>query len=316
MERFIREFDLDYGTNHPQFAPETYSNVIARAKRELRFALIYIHSPKHRDTDRFCRSVIVTDRFRNFVTSENLIFWSCNSFFPDGYSASQAVSFSSYPFMFLVGLKNSKMVILKTFEGYQNLEATIARIKIAVDNNEVHLISARLDRETNLVNNLIRQQQDAALEESLRKDQEKERKLQEEASKKAEFEKFLKDKEDEEKKRFNSIMELKKTLVEELSDEPDPFSEDSIKLSFRLPNGKRLERRFHKNDPIKQLYFFVFCNDESLINFKLKTNFPSRELPGHSPIPEVDLDSEEMNRQLWNCDLENNIVLYVHDLDA
>lgn len=316
VQRFINEFESQFGSVHPPFSPETYTSVIAKAKRDLRFALIYVHSPIHRDTERFCRTVIATERFSQFVTQENLIFWSCNSFFPDGYSASQAVSFTSYPFLFLIGLKNGKMVILRTFEGFQGIDVLTGRIKTAIDNNEVHLISARMDRETNIVNSLIRQQQDAALEESLRKDQEKERMAREEEEKKAEAERKVQEEKDQEERRFQSIMELKVTLLGDLVAEPEVDQKEAIKLLFRLPNGKRLERRFLKSHPVKQLYYFVFCNDESLINFKLKTNFPTRELPGHSPIPEIDRESQEMNMDLLACELENNIVLFVHDLDA
>lgn len=52
---FISEFQKEYGDNGPQFQGVSYSQVVSNANRESKFLLIYLHSPLHDDTSKFCR---------------------------------------------------------------------------------------------------------------------------------------------------------------------------------------------------------------------------------------------------------------------
>jgi hypothetical protein len=54
--QFLTDFRREYGENGPQFQGVSYSQVVSNANRESKFLLIYLHSPLHEDTGRFCRS--------------------------------------------------------------------------------------------------------------------------------------------------------------------------------------------------------------------------------------------------------------------
>jgi hypothetical protein len=68
--KFIAEFDGTFGGNHPVFMPTTYQEAVRQAFRSSKFLMIYLHSPLHEDSCRFCRYssiiIILPSRFTNF----------------------------------------------------------------------------------------------------------------------------------------------------------------------------------------------------------------------------------------------------------
>lgn len=227
------------------------------------------------------------------------------------------------PFLALVGLKNHRMVAMKRVEGFYNLTTLTTILKTAIANNEASLIATRVDREERQAANLIRAQQDAAFEESLRVDREKERKRLEAAEKAAEEARLKKAEEEAIAARAAALASLKESLKGAVppEEEDNSSSKSTFRLLFRLPDGSRLERRFRSDDPVRYLYYYVFSSTPSkkLLNFKICTTYPSRQLPGHSPTPESvesDAEDKEMCTPLVDCGLENNYVLFVYDLDS
>ncbi len=53
--KFKDEFDLKYGSNHPIFFERSYNAAVSHANRGYKFLLVYLHSPLHENTNRFCR---------------------------------------------------------------------------------------------------------------------------------------------------------------------------------------------------------------------------------------------------------------------
>ena len=52
---FISDFESKFGSNHPAFIESSYNTAVSQAFRGPKFLLIYLHSPLHDDTNRFCR---------------------------------------------------------------------------------------------------------------------------------------------------------------------------------------------------------------------------------------------------------------------
>lgn len=86
-------------------------------------------------------------------------------------------------------------------EGDSDPESVLARLHQGVADNEAFLVAERQDRLERSMTQTLRQQQDLAYEESLRADQEKERKKKEEKEKKRLEEVEKQRLEDEEKSR-------------------------------------------------------------------------------------------------------------------
>ncbi|KPM08746.1 FAS-associated factor 2-B-like protein [Sarcoptes scabiei] len=317
VERFIAEFEEKYGHQHPQFFRGSYSQAMDAGKRDIRFVLIFLYSSSNKDIDLYCRTIITDSRFITFINNENMIFWSCSIDYPEGYKAFQSLKINNFPAINLIGLQNNKMIVMKKIEGFQTLDSILSQLQTAINNNVYSLMAARLDRQERDMASLIRAQQDAAFEESLKADQAKDRKKREEKEQRELLERIKEEKFREESQRKEKLLRMKTTLLDHLKTEPDSDDQNSLKIMFKLPNGTRLARRFLRDDPIKLLYYFVYCKEESLFNFKLRTNFPTRDLPGHSPEPENDgTETKEMNLTLNECELVSNIVLFVHDLDS
>lgn len=72
---FISDFDANYGSNHPTFIESTYQQAVDLAFRSSKFLLIYLHSPLHEDSNRFCRLDITILFVLKFV----FLIFLCNS---------------------------------------------------------------------------------------------------------------------------------------------------------------------------------------------------------------------------------------------
>lgn len=175
------------------------------------------------------------------------------------------------------------------------------------------------------MNQQIRQEQDTAYEESLRADQEKERKKREERQKCEQEEKLKKDKVQQEQAQRDKLLRLKVDLASSIPQEPPQNHPDAIRVLIKLPNGTRLERRFVRSVSIKYLVFFIFCHEQSPVAFQVTTNFPRRELPCKPPT----VDNQQCHLKddktgeytieppsFAELDLGKSEMIFVHDLEA
>lgn len=163
-------------SEHPVFYQGTYAQALNDAKRELKFLLIYLHKDGQESTN-FCRSTLSNPEVIEYVNSK-MLFWACDIASPEGYRVSHSISARSYPILVMVGLRANKMLIMGRMEGDCPPEEFLRRLRTVVGDNEIYLNQARNDRLERSATQSLRQQQDAAYEESLRADQEKERRKQ------------------------------------------------------------------------------------------------------------------------------------------
>ena len=175
--------------------------------------------------------------------------------------------------------------------------------------NEAYVVAARVDREELNLNATIRAEQDAAFQETLRQDQEKERKRreEEEAKRRAEEEEARLIREEQD--RVERIRRLKVELASEVPDEPAEGDAAAVRMLFKLPSGKRLERRFLRSHPLRALRLYVFCHPDSPDDFDLTTNFPRRVLRCKE-------GEDEEAATLEEAGLGQPQMFFVNDLDA
>ena len=111
VARFRENLDQQYSALHPQLYDGTYSQALEKAKRDLRFLLVYLHCPSHQDTDEFCQNVICSPELTAFVSEQNGIFWACSVDSGEGFRVSEALHESTYPFMAVIVLRQNRMMI-------------------------------------------------------------------------------------------------------------------------------------------------------------------------------------------------------------
>lgn len=107
--KFIGEFDLKYSSQHPTFIDGSYQSAVARAFQQSKFLLIYLHSPMHEDTAKFCNQVLCSERFSQFA-NQNVICWAGKIWDPEAYDLSSQLRASSYPFLALLLCQSDRVV--------------------------------------------------------------------------------------------------------------------------------------------------------------------------------------------------------------
>ena len=107
--KFLAEFDTQYGNQHPTFMEGSYQTAVQRAFQQSKFLLIYIHSPMHEDTPRFCHQVMCTQSFAQFA-NENFVCWSGRVWDPEAYDLSHQLRASSFPFVALLVCQSERVV--------------------------------------------------------------------------------------------------------------------------------------------------------------------------------------------------------------
>lgn len=107
--KFIGEFDQKYSSQHPTFMEGSYQSAVARAFQQSKFLLIYLHSPMHEDTSKFCNQVLCSETFSQFA-NQNVVCWAGKIWDPEAYDLSSQLRASSYPFLALLVCQSDRVV--------------------------------------------------------------------------------------------------------------------------------------------------------------------------------------------------------------
>lgn len=143
------------------------------------------------------------------------------------------------------------MTVVGRMEGYCDPTLLLQRLNTVVSDFEISLVQTRADRYEASLNRSLRAHQDEAFLESLRADQEKERRKEEERlAREAELRREEEEARAEEERR-QSIAREKIESVDKVPDEPDSQHPDAVHVVFKLPCGSRIERRFLKTHSLE-----------------------------------------------------------------
>lgn len=108
-QKFIDEFDADFGVQHPTFAAGSYQTAVQQAYRDSKFLLVYIHSPMHDETAKFCHQALCTEGISRFI-NENMIMWAGSVWHPEAYALSSQLRATSYPFLAVLICQSERAV--------------------------------------------------------------------------------------------------------------------------------------------------------------------------------------------------------------
>ncbi|XP_077990625.1 FAS-associated factor 2-A-like [Glandiceps talaboti] len=302
---FIQTFEEKYGPVHPIFYQGTYGQVLNDAKKELKFLLIYLHSDNNSESDDFCRNTLTNPDMCEYINT-NMLFWAASVDRPEGYRVSLALRGNVQPFLAFIVCRDHKMTVVARIEGPIPAEELMTRLTQCMNENEASLTAIRLEREERNHTHLLRQEQDVAYLESLRADEEKERKKQEKQEEIKRQEEEKQRKIDEKKRLQDEKKQLKIEKAENLPSEPDCDDPDIIKLVLKFPNGTRIERRFLHSNSVQVLYDYVFCNENAPEEFQIVTNFPRKVLKCE--------ENDERALSLSDAGLGKTEMLFVQDI--
>ncbi len=338
VTKFIDEYNSKYPV-HPVFYRGTYSQALNDAKRELKFLLVFLHSetnspvsaiagPGEKVTEcvNFCRNTLSHPEVIEYINTHMLL-WACDVSSPEGYRVSHSINAKSYPIMVMIGLRAHKMIVMGRMEGECKPEELMRRLRTVVQENSVWLNQARNERLERSFTQTLRQQQDLAYEQSLRADQEKERKKQEELAEQKRAQQALEEEKLAAERKKTLIEELKMELAMSVPSEPQENATDAISIVFKLPNGMRITRRFLTSDSLVVIHNFIFCHPDAPDHFEITQNFPKRVLNcGKLNLDGIGINGtiqtvlsatkEQQLKTVGEAGLTNREVLFVSDLDA
>jgi len=324
VRNFSENFRSTYGGEGLHFHNGSYSQALDTAKKDLKFLIVYLHSPNHQDTNRFCRQTLCSPQFTEFL--EDKVLFGCSIESNEGYRVSQAVRVNAYPLLAVIVLRQNRMMIVGRAEGYVDADDLVRRFSAVVADNEAFVVAARADRAERDMNQAIREEQDAAFQETLRQDRGKDRqkRVAEEEKRRVEAQAAaaLRSAQD----RQDKIRRAKVDLASEVPVEPDASSPDAARIVIKLPGGQRLERRFGRNShTLKHLFLYVFCHPDSPDDFDITTNFPRKVLPckPNDFFQSIGIEGEDAEEGTDSSDMSlaeagigKSEMLFVNDLEA
>ncbi|KAG0246155.1 hypothetical protein BGX31_004120 [Mortierella sp. GBA43] len=266
--RFLREYEESYGTVHPNFYAGGYSAALNKAKDDLKFFVVYLHSDEHDETDQFCRNTLADNELLSYLRNNNILVWGGDVKEAEGFQVATTLQTVRYPFIGVIALSQptagssaTKMVLIDRIEGPSTAEQIIQRLTQQTTRHSAVLDRLRAERRERELAREIRQQQDDAYEVSLRADREKARK-QKEAQEAAKRQKMEEERIEAEKV---AALERKerhlKYLFENLPEEPSAGEIGCARLSFKLWNGERVIRRFRGTELVENVYVFIATID-------------------------------------------------------
>lgn len=154
----------------------------------------------------------------------------------------------------------------------------------------------------------LREQQDEAYMATLRADQEKERLKREEQ----EQEERLRN---EQVEKEMQLVNRKKKAEESLSPEPTNV-EDTTKVILKLPDGSRIERKFHKKLSLCELHDFVLSRNDMPDSFEVVSNFPTKIILRSENSDSCSEYDRLKGITFEEAQLTGTTLLFVRDLDA
>ena len=282
---FVLAYEAEYGGFHPSFAEGALVDALARAKREGRFLLVYLHSSQHGDTDAFCRGTLSSEAVVQFV-DRNLVMWAGDVTTTSGYEAALTLRATSFPHLSLLYMQGPQEVrSLGQWIGPLGVDEMLVQLMAAVEENEAALVADRAEVEERERNRVLLRQQNDDYEQSLRADRQKKTTKDKPVSSSSSSSaptpsapppersapsapvSSSKGKEEE-------IVAPKKTAAA-LPSEPEAGGPGVVRVAFRLPS-QRLERRFRGDeDTIGTVFSFV---DQKLEpeqrNYRLVSAYP------------------------------------------
>ncbi|CDS42619.1 FAS associated factor 2 [Echinococcus multilocularis] len=274
----------------PPFYNGTYGEALKEAKQSLRFLIIYLHGDSHEDTDAFCRDTLLDPILLDFLNNtEQLLFWACNVNSAEGYRVSQTLREHTYPFIGVVGLSSNpaysqtsfgpptRMALLGRIEGLTSAPILIQHITKIVNDHQGILVAERAERAERELSTRLRQEQDEAFAASLARDRAKAAERAAHAEAEARLAQEIAETQRREKLLSRARLRRQRRWATSLPAEPSAsVSTEVVRLSIKLPNGRRAQRLFSVKDSVKLLYYFIISQEDAPKHFAVESNYPKR----------------------------------------
>ncbi|CAE6461440.1 unnamed protein product [Rhizoctonia solani] len=257
----------------PNFFIGSYEEALRTTQRELRVLCVILVSEEHDDVASFKRNVLANEEVVNFLIENNFIVWGGDVRDREAYQASLKLAATTYPFVAFVSLlpppstRSSSTSIASQLSVVSRLNplspaAFMTHIShTVIPRTQPFLQRLRIAEQQRIRERELREEQDRAFEESMRRDgeriraaRERAREAEARAAQEAERERLRRE-DEERRERSRKDREIwrrwaRRNLV---PDEPA----EGVRVTVRIPSGQRRMRVFPASAPVKAIYAFV-----------------------------------------------------------
>eukprot|EP01027_Heterolobosea_sp_BB2_P008565 GEZU01012706.1.p1 GENE.GEZU01012706.1~~GEZU01012706.1.p1 ORF type:complete len:337 (-),score=103.39 GEZU01012706.1:64-1074(-) len=305
-ERFTDFFESNFGLDHPQFYEGDFADAFYAAKRDCKFLVCILLNKDDEISMQFCRETLTSDFVSN-IFDQHFVVWcaemsqigrmsSLHTMMERNPGIAAQLNPQLFPYITFIAYQNNGISILDVIEGYIKTDDFIGRVLNVMEIHQPALEERRAQRDVPMSETaMLHDEQDRAYMESLRKDQEKERRRQEE-----EYNKKVED-----AMRLSleqSLAEEKERRRQRLPSEPTPEEVRTNKanittLLLRMPNGERVTRRFRITDTVQTIFDFLHVQyDIDPSKHQLLANSPP---PPRTFTPEKDGETTLKDARLY-----------------
>lgn len=245
----------------PNFSNKLLKNMLEEANQVNMVLLMYIDS-------RSCPSDYLLTVFCNelsvMIINQYYLAWGVDKDTAEGIIADKVLTPRQYPCLAAIKVDNPESpLIIEKLEGLHSSEKVIEFLS---RNYVTRPVLPKVNKAI-IEERRIRERQDRELKEA-------ERIVKEKQQKEAMEKKEIRIREEMKKKLEEEKENEKRRKMEIIGEEPNGI--DVALVSFRLPDGRKVERKFDKLREIQVLYDFIEV--QGLINFTLLFGFPSEPL--------------------------------------
>lgn len=272
--RFIREFDETYTPNPPlPFVESGFNLTLDNCKKDSKFLFAVLLSPSHDETHTWVRETLMSSQLYQFLQTHRheLVLWGGTVQDAEGYQVSNALNCTKFPFAALIcqtseasstgSSRPADMTVVMRAVGPMPASELVAKLGSAITAQQAQLTAARAQRTEQQASRDLREEQDSAYQRSLAQDRERVRRKREEEEAQIRAEKQAQEAAEQQRQRLEQREEWRRWRATQIRDEPDASTADTVRLSIRLPDGKRLIRNFDSAAPLDDLYAYVECHD-------------------------------------------------------
>jgi len=310
----------------PRCYASTLNEITSRPQNSRPLLLVYLHSPLLTDGTTFLQKYLCYPQLLRLLNSSSgdgsggfgsVVCFGASVHSADGQKLRDLFGVNGFPFLALVNVKSSDsnmtMDLYLRMEGPQvltippgqittYLNTTISRHAETLAEEEAR----RLQREEDA---RLREEQNREYQEALLADQMREIEQREAVERDRREQEEKEEAERLKRAQEESRLEDSRTLLEGAGEPPASQKTGVARLRFTLPNGKKVDRRFHSTSTIEVIRAFlvVYFNEQGIEmkNFGLSTNYPKKTF-----------SEDDSQLSLEESGLAPQSVIMVQDLDS
>jgi len=288
-QRFIQSYKAAYGDRHPRFIEASIRQATTQAKSEYKFLMVYLHSPEHQDTDKFCSDVLGSPELVTYA-NQHFVSWGGDVRYTDAYQLSGRLGVTAYPYVALLNTAlDNRVQLIAAVQGLLPAEQLLAVMVRSVEEQGALLVAQRAELMERENDRLLREQQNAEYEQSLAADREREARREEER-RKAEAEQRAREEEEarqqaaqqaEEKRKADKVNTIQRRREEKRASLPPEATPGqgvaTALVRVRLPDGANTQRCFQADHLVQHVFDLVDSLDSTtFLSYNLSSNYPRK----------------------------------------